>query len=131
MKIEHIAIWVKDLELMRSFYIKYFGAKSGSRYTNPKNGFSSYFLSFEDGTRIEIMNRDDISKSQERKNMTYGFTHMAVSVGVKEDVDKLTNILRSDGYKIAGEPRTTGDGFYESVILDPEGNHIELTEQLK
>lgn len=128
MKIEHLAIWVKDLEIMKGFYIKYFNMKCNEKYINDKNSFSSYFLSFDGGTRIELMYRPDISDQMENKGRTNGLTHIAISVGNKEKVDQLTGLIRNKGYKIIGEPRTTGDGYYESVIADPEGNHIELTE---
>ena len=128
MRIEHIAIWTSDLERMRDFYQTYFNMKSGDKYENVKKGFSSYFLSFESGARIEIMERKDIVEGSGEKGFVNGLTHIAISVGDKEAVDKLTERLRLDGFEIFGEPRTTGDGYYESVILDPEGNHIEITE---
>ena len=128
MKIEHLAIWVEDLEKMKNFYIKYFNMKCSEKYINNKNSFSSYFLSFDSGARIELMYRPDISEQIENKGRINGLTHIAISVGNKEKVDQLTDLIRNKGYKIIGEPRTTGDGYYESVIADPEGNHIELTE---
>ena len=128
MKIEHLAIWVEDLEKMKNFYIKYFNMKCSEKYINNKNSFSSYFLSFDRGARIELMYRPDISEQIENKGRINGLTHIAISVGNKEKVDQLTDLIRNKGYKIIGEPRTTGDGYYESVIADPEGNHIELTE---
>jgi len=129
MKIDHIAIWVNDLELVKNFYTTYFNMSYGEKYINETKGFSSYFLSFENSeTRMEIMHRPDISEHSGKKGLVNGITHLALSVGSKADVDKLTEKLRLDGYTIASEPRTTGDGYYESVILDPEGNHIEITE---
>jgi len=128
MRIEHIAIWAKDLEKMRDFYQTYFNMKSSDKYENVQKGFSSYFLSFESGARIEIMKRKDISEGTGEKGSVNGLTHIAISVGGREKVDQLTQRLRSDGFEIFGEPRITGDGYYESVILDPEGNHIEITE---
>ena len=125
MKIEHIAIWVIDLEIMRSFYETYFNAVSGEKYVNPIKKFSSYFLSFKEGARLEIMHKPEINSTSEIQYT--GLVHFAVSVGSKEKVDALTEQLRMNGYSIAGEPRTTGDGYYESVILDPEGNQIEIT----
>ncbi|MCD6596333.1 MAG: VOC family protein [Bacteroidales bacterium] len=129
MKIEHLAIWVKDLERMKLFYETYFHGKSGELYVNHKKNFRSYFVSFDEGCRLELMNNpaipvslNDISKQHK------GIIHFAISVGSKEKVDSLTDKLRKDGYKIAGEPRTTGDGCYESLILDPENNRIEITE---
>lgn len=129
MKIEHIAIWTEDLEAAKEFYIKYFNMNCGEKYTNTQKRFSSYFLSFEDSsTRIELMHRPDILKPNDKKGFTYGLTHFAISVGSKELVNSLTEKLRANNFIIQGEPRTTGDGYYESVILDPEGNLIEITE---
>jgi lactoylglutathione lyase len=128
MKIEHIAIWVNDLEGMRSFYQTYFNMQCSKKYQNSDKGFSSYFLSFDSGARLEIMKKKDIINETTNKGITNGLTHLAISVGSKEAVDSLTERLRRDGFTIYGEPRTTGDGYYESVILDPEGNHIEITE---
>ena len=125
MKIEHIAIWVKDLEKIKSFYEKYFGVTSSELYHNQKTGFKSYFISFDDGARIEIMSKSDINK--EKQENSFGYVHLSISLGCKEKVDKYTEIFRKDGYKIVSEPRTTGDGYYESVISDPENNLIELT----
>ena len=127
MKIEHIAIWVTDLELMRAFYETYFNAVSGEKYVNLSKNFTSYFLSFKEGARLELMHKPSINKSSNPDIIDTGFAHMAISVGTKQKVDSLTNELRANGYSITGEPRTTGDGYYESVILDPEGNQIEIT----
>jgi lactoylglutathione lyase len=128
MKIEHLAIWVDDIEKVRQFYVKYFDAESNEKYTNIKKGFSSYFLKFgECNTRIELMNRPDIVNEPAKRGFMKGVAHFAVSVGNKEAVDRLTEKLRTDGYTIEGEPRTTGDGYYESVVLDPEGNYVEIT----
>lgn len=128
MKIEHIAIWTKDLEKMKCFYLKYFKLTSSEKYFNPKKKFSSYFLSFENGARIELMHRPDISEFLDQSTQKFGLTHFAISVGSKESVDDMTDLIRKNGYKIVGEPRVTGDGYYESVIEDPEGNLIELTK---
>lgn len=127
MRIEHIAIWVKDLELMKGFYETYFDAKAGEKYHNPSKDFTSYFLSFDEGSRLELMHRSDIEVLKQESLEFLGFTHIAISVGSKEKVDLLTKRLRRDGYTIVGEPRTTGDGYYESVVLDPEGHRIEIT----
>lgn len=127
MRIEHIAMWVRDLEKAKEFYQKYFHMKSGPRYENPDKNFTSYFLYFDSGSRLELMHRPDIQDAG-YQSRCFGFTHMAFSVGNKEEVDHLTERLRSDGYTIYGEPRTTGDGYYESVVLDTEGNSIEITE---
>lgn len=127
MKIEHIAIWVKDLEKMKTFYEEFFSADAGEKYHNPKKNFTSYFLHFESGCSIELMHRPDIADI-DKTSEYFGFTHLAISCGNKESVDKLTETFRQKGYSVISEPRTTGDGFYESVILDPENNRIELTE---
>lgn len=128
MKIEHLAIWVDDLENMRQFYQTYFDFTSGEKYTNEKKGYSSYFLTFGDGkTRLELMNRKDIIYEPGRRGLMKGVAHYAISVGNKEAVNKLTERFRSDNYTIESEPRKTGDGYYESVVLDPEGNYIEIT----
>lgn len=127
MKIEHIAIWVKDLEKTKAFYEKYFGAISNEKYYNPTKKFESYFLSFENGSRLEIMRKPDIQENNSSYvAQQFGIVHLAFSTGSKEKVDELTETLRKDGYKIAGEPRTSGDGYYESVIIDPENNIVEI-----
>jgi lactoylglutathione lyase len=129
MKIEHLAIWTKDLESLKEFYIKYFGMKCGEKYSNTKKHFASYFLSFEGAeTRLEIMSRPDIKELDGQHSISYGLTHLSISVGSRSKVDSLTEKLRGDGYKIGGEPRTTGDGYYESVIEDCDGNWVEITE---
>jgi len=127
MKIEHIAIWVSDLEEMRTFYERYFNAKAGSKYTNAKKNFSSYFLNFEEGTRLELMHKPEIMSVENSGKEVLGFTHFAISVGSREKVDALTKRLQKDGLRVVGAPRNTGDGYYESVVLDPEGNRIEIT----
>lgn len=127
MRIEHLAIWVKDLENLKAFYCRYFNMKSGEIYINGKKGFSSYFLSFETGARLELMHRGDILKSEFGRDLLIGINHLAISVGTKEKVDQLTKKMRAEGVRILGEPRTTGDGYYESVISDPEGNLVEIT----
>ncbi|MGZ2369967.1 VOC family protein [Ancylomarina sp. YFZ004] len=128
MRIDHIAIWVQDLERMKDFYQTYFSMACNDKYVNAKKGFSSYFLSFENGARIEIMHRSDISDRLGERDGMYGLTHLAISVGSKMKVDELTERIRRDGFKIEGEARVTGDAYYESVIQDPEGNSIEITD---
>lgn len=128
MKIEHLAIWVKELEQIKSFYETYFGATSGELYHNPKKNFTSYFLSFNGGPRLELMHRPDIAEQLFSMEERIGLTHIALSVGSKLKVDELTEQLRKDGYSVVGAPRTTGDGYYESVVLDPEYNRLEITE---
>lgn len=128
MKIEHLAIWVTNLEGMKIFYETYFHGKAGEKYHNEKKQFTSYFLSFEEGCRLELMHRPDIPENSNDLVKQYiGIIHFAIAVGTKETVDSLTERLRKDGYTIAGEARWTGDGYYESVVLDPEGNRIEIT----
>lgn len=127
MKIEHIAIWVDDIEVMRQFYTTYFDATCGEKYINTGKQFTSYFLSFgQDGARIELMHRPDIHDSVTPRAHTKGLAHISVTVGAKESVNALTERLRTDNFTIASEPRTSGDGYYESAVLDPEGNYIEL-----
>lgn len=131
MKIEHIAIWCNDLELTRDFYMNYFNMKSNEKYVNPTKQYTSYFLSSSSentSARLEIMQRPDVIENSNTRGMVMGLAHLAISLGSKEAVDILTNRVRADGYTIVGEPRTTGDGYYESVIEDPEGNWVELTE---
>lgn len=126
MKIEHVAMYVEDLERAKEFFVKYFNAVPNNMYHNKKTDFRSYFLSFDDGARLEIMNRPQITDNSE-KTETTGYTHIAFSLGSAENVDRLTAELKADGYKVISEPRTTGDGYYESCIVDLEGNRIELT----
>lgn len=126
MKFEHVAMYVKDLEGSKRFFEKYFGAVSGGGYRNQNTGFRSYFLSFDDGARLELMNRpdmDDLEKSLART----GFVHIAFSLGSKEKVNQLTEMLKADGFEVISGPRTTGDGYYESCIVDIERNQIEIT----
>ena len=129
MKIVHIALWVDNLEQMKDFYLSYFDATCNKKYTNPTKKFTSYFISFkEGGCSIELMNKPDILENNESRGNRKGWAHLAISVGSKEKVDEMTELFRQDGFRIEGEPRITGDGFYESIILDPEGNFIEITE---
>lgn len=127
-KIEHLAIWVENLEEMKRFYERYFGAQAGERYHNPKKNFTSYFLSFSEGCRLELMHKPEIPINRNDLEQQYrGIIHFAIAIGSNEKVDELTEELRRAGYAVVGEPRTTGDGYYESVVLDPEGNRIEIT----
>ena len=128
MKIEHLGVWVQDLELMRDFYLKYFDTVSGEKYINPKTQFQSYFILFGDGkTRLELMTRPDIISDNSKRGFNMGIAHFAISVGGKDKVNELTERLRNDQFTIFSEPRTTGDGYYESVVLDPEGNYLEIS----
>ena len=155
MKIEHVAIWVKDIDKVCEFYRKYFGGVVHPIYHNPTKQFTSRFVTFESGARLEIMHRPDIDanvgtvtslqsythRSANEKMRAFfrfltsavfhvehlGYAHLSFSVGSKEEVDRLTKEMSTDGIQIVGEPRTTGDGYYESVVLDPEGNRVEIT----
>lgn len=126
MRIDHVAMYVNNLEKEKEFFEIYFDAKPGDKYVHEEIGFSSYFLEFQDGARLELMNNtemDDVEKYRKRT----GFIHIAFTVGGKEDVDRITEKIKNDGYEVISGPRTTGDGYYESCILDPEGNQIEIT----
>jgi len=126
MNIEHFAMYVLDLEGTKDFFVRYFGAKPNNMYHNREVDFKSYFLSFDSGTKLEIMTRPNLNNAP-KDPMLCGYIHLAMSVGNKEKVNKLTEILRNDGYTVVSGPRTTGDGCYESCILGPENNLIEIT----
>lgn len=126
MKIDHLAMYVIDLEKAKNFFVRYFNAVPNEMYHNKKTDFRSYFLSFDDASRLEIMTRPGLA--DENKNpLQCGFIHIAMSVGSKEKVDSLTEILQNDGYELVSGPRTTGDGCYESCFYGPENNLIEIT----
>jgi len=121
---------MRDLERSRSFYERYFGAQAGVRYVNEQKQFTSYFLSFASGARLELMHTPTVEAALTAEDAELqGYAHLAFSVGSKQKVDALTERLRDDGYDVVGEPRRTGDGYYESVVLDPDGNHVEITVQ--
>ena len=126
MKIEHIAMYVNDLESAKEFFIKYFDATSNDGYHNKTTDFRSYFLTFDDGARLEIMTRPNMVDDNKDLQRT-GFIHLAFSVGSKEKVDALTARLKADGYEVVSGPRTTGDGYYESCVVGIEGNQVEIT----
>lgn len=126
MKVEHIAMYVNDLEKARDFFVKYFNAVSNDGYHNKTTNFRSYFLTFDDGARIELMYHPDMQDTEKGIRRT-GLIHIAFSVGSKEKVDELTQMLKNDGYEVLSGPRTTGDGYYESSIEGIEGNQIEIT----
>lgn len=130
MRIDHVAMYVKDLEGAKDFFIKYFGGNPGSLYHNSRTGFSSYFLRFSNGTsgeaRLEIMNKPDLDGDSNSIAKT-GFIHLAFSVGSRERVDEITENMKNDGWEVISGPRTTGDGYYESCISGFEGNLIEIT----
>ena len=126
MKIDHIAIYVCDLEGARNFFVRYFGAKSNDGYHNRRTNFRSFFLTFDDNTRLELMTRPEMAQMEKAMYRT-GFAHLAFSVGSKQRVDQLTAQLKADGYAVIDGPRTTGDGYYESCIAGFEDNLIEIT----
>jgi len=129
MTLEHVAIWTNNLEALKDYYIKYFQAVCNNKYSNNKKGFESYFLSFESGARLEIMNMPGIPANlNDTVNAQHqGIIHLAFGVSSMEKVDAKAKELQQDGFIILSGPRTTGDGYYESVIADPEGNRIEIT----
>ncbi len=127
MRIEHAAIYVNDIEAEKKFFTRYFGASAGEMYHNKNTGFSSYFLSFDGGARLELMTAPRL-QDMDKLPLRTGFAHLAFSVGSRGEVDALTERLRADGYAVVSGPRVTGDGYYESCILDAEGNRIEMTE---
>jgi lactoylglutathione lyase len=125
MKIEHIAIYVSDLEKSRDFYCRYFHGKATEKYQNPTKRFSSYFIHFDDGCRLELMHQSFRSGKNVKENL--GIHHFAFSAGSVEKVNELTEILRLEKFNIISEPRVTGDGYYESIVLDPDGNLVEIS----
>ena len=127
MKIEHVAMYVNDLEAARDFFVTHLGGKSNDGYHNPRTGFSSYFITFDDGARLELMNKPVMDDMEKPLNRT-GYAHIAFSVGSKEKVDELTGKLGAAGYEVVSGPRTTGDGYYESCIVAIEGNQVEITK---
>lgn len=127
MKIEHIAMYVNDLETARDFFVKYLGGKSNDGYHNANTDFRSFFISFDAGARLELMNKPGLVDAKKLLTRT-GYIHIAFSVGSKEKVDELTDRLKNDGFEVVSGPRTTGDGYYESCIVAIEGNQIEITE---
>lgn len=126
MQIEHVAMYVNDLEGARDFFVRYFGARANDGYHNKTTDFRSYFLSFDGGARLEIMTRPAMTDGEKALDRT-GYVHIALSVGSREQVDALTRKLQGGGYQVVSGPRTTGDGYYESCIVGFEGNQIEIT----
>ncbi|WP_343208282.1 VOC family protein [Anaerolentibacter hominis] len=127
MRIEHVAINTKDLEGMRNFYETYFEGVSNKKYRNPATGLETYFITFQDGARLELMWRPELKENENEYPCT-GLTHLAFQAGTREDVDRLTERLVKEGYPLYSAPRVTGDGYYESCIGDPDGNRLEITE---
>jgi lactoylglutathione lyase len=129
MKLEHVAIYTRDLEALSAFYTKYFQATSNDLYVNSRKGFRSYFLSFADGARLELMQMDSVPVSlNDPIAQATGIIHIAFSLGSRSAVDEMTERLRNDGFRILDGPRQTGDGYYECAFLDPDLNRIEITE---
>ena len=127
MKIEHIALWTNKLEEMKAFYTKFFNGHANDKYINSQKKFESYFITFQSGARLEIMHQQEVTDNkQDIATQQIGFIHIAFSVGSKEKVDELTMKLQERGYQIVSAPRTTGDGYYESCVLDPDGNKLEI-----
>ncbi|HWZ62457.1 MAG TPA: VOC family protein [Steroidobacteraceae bacterium] len=127
-RIEHIALWTDDIERLAVFYATYLGAAIGSLYANPSKGYESRFLTFESGARLEIMRTSTLRPARSEPGaQRMGLTHVAISLGAQSRVDELTDVLRSAGFAVLDGPRHTGDGYYESVVLDPDGNRLELT----
>lgn len=122
--IDHVGIWTNDLEKVKEFYVKYFGCSVNEKYVNQTKQFESYFLSFQNGARIELMRR--AGKMEPRSDHSAGLAHISICVGSREEVDNLTARLEMDGVFIESRPRVTGDGYYESSVLDPENNRIEI-----
>ncbi len=130
MKIGHLAVWTTDLERLKRFYETYFGARANDKYVNQKRGFSSYFLSFQGETSLELMQMSDVQPRPAAKNfMGVGLTHVAFDVDSQDDVDTLAERLQADGYDLEKMPRMTGDGFYECAVYDPDGNIVEITHK--
>ncbi|MBQ4497616.1 MAG: VOC family protein [Spirochaetaceae bacterium] len=126
MKIEHAAMYVNNLEAARDFFVNYLCGKANDGYHNKTTGFRSYFISFDGGARLEIMNKPQLDDAEKSANRT-GYAHLAFSAGSKDAVDKLTERLKKDGFEVLSGPRTTGDGYYESCIIGIENNLIEIT----
>ena len=125
MNIEHVAIYVNNLEVEKEFFVKYFNAKASERYKNFRSDFTSYFLTFDNGSRFEIMHRTGMFDPKKEKYRS-GYHHIALNVGTEKDVDALTSRIEDDGMVIVAAPRKTGDGYYASIVTDPEGNEIEI-----
>ena len=128
LRVDHVGIWTGDLEGMRDFYVTYLGGSCGPLYENPRKGFRSYFISFAEGARLELMSRAQGYPSSKPGAEAAGYAHVAYRVGSREAVDALTARLQAAGISVVDGPRVTGDGYYEVVIVDPEGNRVEIVE---
>lgn len=132
MKIDHIAVWTTDIERLKNYYVNFFGAVSNDIYINKETGFSSYFLSFDSGARLEIMHRNDIPENLNDTIKQYlGYIHIALWVETEEEVDAKLELLRNAGYPILRGPRVSGDGYYEFETLDPDKNRLEVVTMYK
>jgi lactoylglutathione lyase len=127
MRIEHVALWTNNLEQARDFYVQWFGGASGEKYVNQQTHFQSFFITFEGGARLEILSKPDLPASPTQADPRSGYAHISFSVGSREAVDALTERMRQHHIRVVGEPRLTGDGYYESCVLDPDNNRIEIT----
>lgn len=128
MRIDHIALWSLDPDRLKEFYERYFDGRPGVPYHNPRTGLRTWFLSFDGGARMEIMSRPDVRPTTDRADALVGIAHLSFGVGSRERVDALTAELSAAGYEVLSAPRTTGDGYYESCVADPDGNRVEITE---
>ncbi|MFU0832002.1 MAG: VOC domain-containing protein [Oscillospiraceae bacterium] len=126
MTITHVAIFTQNLERLRDFYCTWFGGKSGPKYENPDKGFSSYFISFDTGAKLELMNSSYLTEVV-RRQYDAGYAHLAFSTESEQDVENLTARMKKAGVSVVSEPRRTGDGYFESCVLDPDGNRVEIT----
>ena len=131
MKLEHVAVWTHRLEPLKDFYIRYFGAAANEKYTSDKEfkgRFESYFLTFDTGARLELMELTGVPQGDNADGFeSTGLTHIAFSVDTPDRLDALYGRLKEDGVAIVGAPRMTGDGYYEACVLDPDGNRVEIT----
>ena len=126
MHIAHVAIWTGDLERLSAFYSRFFGAQAGAPYRSRSRPFESVLLSFVSGARLELM-RVPALLPHAGPDARIGLAHVAIAAGSREEVERLTAELEAAGHRVVGRPRTTGDGYYESVVLDPDGNTVEIT----
>jgi lactoylglutathione lyase len=126
-RLEHVALWARDIDRVAAFYARYFGAQVGERYENPRKGFQSRFLSFASGARLEVMARTDVGTRGAGESL--GFAHVAISIGDEAAVDALAARFEAEGVSLLDGPRRTGDGYYECVVLDPEGNRVEVAAE--
>ena len=126
MRIEHVALWTRDLDSLTAFYVRYFSAHAGPPYRSRSRPFESRFLTFASGARLELMGLPDLAPPAGPEPRV-GLAHLAFAAGSPAAVDRLTAELAAAGCRVESPPRTTGDGYYESVVLDPEGNRVEVT----